>query len=83
MSSDFDEGCQVNAIVAAQRVSLREMSGVSAKGFRHLHGDVLRPVVLERPLGLALGRRAAMTGERFICRYAPNHFRGSCERQKG
>jgi hypothetical protein len=49
---NLEEACQVHAVVAAQVILFRQLSGVSAQRFRDIHGKIIWPVVLESSLSL-------------------------------
>lgn len=51
----------MNAVVAAQRVTLSELSGVLAQRFSDLNGQVLRPIGVERSRRRSEGRATECT----------------------
>jgi len=50
LTGDFEERGLVNAVVASQRVALRELTGVFAERVTHLNNHISRPLGVERAL---------------------------------
>src|SRR5204863_8406473 len=50
LACDFEERRQVNAVVASQRVALRELTSVFAERVTHFNNHISRPLGVERVL---------------------------------